>query len=347
MQPVDFRSDTITRPDASMRRAMAEAVVGDDVFRDDPTVSELEVTGASLLGQEAAIFCPSGTMANQIAARVHAPSGSEVLLHEGCHIYRFEQGGLAALHGIQAVPLAGPKGQVPIDSFRSPCRPDDPHYPVTRLIVLENTHNLSGGSVLPLSYVDDVVAFGKERGLRLHLDGARLGNAAVALGVPLARLARGFDSVTLCLSKGLGAPIGTLLAGSTSFIAAALRVRKLLGGGMRQAGVLAAPGLLALRQGMELLSADHRRARALASSLSSCDGVKVLAPESNILVIELPFLDVPTTLAALEARGVRALAFGPGRIRFVFHRDLDDAMLAAATEVISEVLAGRNRRPTS
>jgi threonine aldolase len=324
-----------------MAQAMANAACGDDVFRDDPITLELEAEGAKLLGHEDSVFCPSGTMANQIAARVHAPAGSEVMLHEGCHLYRFEQGGLAALHGIQAVPLKGERGRVPIESFRSQLRPDDSHYPVTRLIVIENSHNLSGGSVLPVDYLDSVVALARELDLKLHVDGARLANAAVALGVPLSRLAKGADSVSLCLSKGLGAPIGTLLAGSRAFVSSARRVKKLLGGGMRQVGVIAAPALIALKEGPSLLADDHARAKTLAGAFTGIADANALLPDTNIVVVELDAGRVAFVLNELSLRGVRALPFGTGRIRFVLHRDVTDALLNKAILAISEVMTAR------
>lgn len=319
----DFRSDTVTRPTAAMRRAMFEADVGDDVFGDDPSTLRLEARAARLLGKEAALFCPSGTMANQIAIRLHCAPGSEVLLHEGCHVYRFEQGGMAALHGVQAVPLPGGFGQVPVDLLRSHVRPRDDHLPRTRLLVIENTHNLCGGCPLPLEYVDEAAAFAKEAGIGVHMDGARLANASVALGIPMDRLARDADTATLCLSKGLGAPAGTILAGGASAILEARRIRKLLGGGMRQAGVLAAPALLALEE-IGRLAGDHRRARDLHAGVRDLPYLESRPPETNLVVLALKTGDVRDLLAHLSGHGVRAVAFGPGRVRFALHRDLGD-----------------------
>jgi threonine aldolase len=327
----DFRSDTVTRPGAAMRAAMAAAEVGDDVFGDDPTVIRLEAEGARFLGKEAALFFPTGTMANQCALRVHTRPGDEVILHEGSHAYRFEQGGMAALHGLQAVPLPGPGGRLRVEDLLQAIRGEDQHLPRSRVLLLENTHNLAGGTVLDPAATLALAGAARSRGLLVHLDGARLANAAVALGVAPAFLAGPADSVTLCLSKGLGAPAGTLLAGDATFIALARRARKLLGGGMRQVGVLAAAGLIALEEGPLALASDHERARRLARALAVLPGLRVQEPETNIVVVELEgsqagFLD------ALRADGVLAVPFGPGRIRFTTHRDLDDGDVERAAE---------------
>jgi len=321
-----------------MREAMARAVVGDDVFGDDPTVQQLESHVAALYGKEAAVFMPSGTMANQAAVRCHCRSGDEVLLHEGSHTYRFEQGGLAALHGVQAVPLPGSRGMVPLEAPEAQVRPDDQHSPRTRLVILENTHNLAGGIPLDLAYVDSVAAFCGAQGLGLHMDGARSLNAAVALGISPERLARDVDSITLCLSKGVGAPVGTVLMGSGEFIFEARRARKLLGGAMRQAGILAAAALVALESGLSHLEKDHLRARKLGDVLADMEGAEVVAPETNIVVVSLPGRDPGEVLEALEARGVLAVPFGAGRIRFTTHRDVDDEDVTRALSAFHDAL---------
>lgn len=326
----DFRSDTVTRPDDAMRAAMASAQVGDDVFGDDPTVHSLEERSAEVLGKEAALFLPTGTMANQVAVRCHCVPGDEVILHEGSHVYRFEQGGLAALHGVQAVPLRGERGMISCDEVLGSMRPDDPHCPRSKLVVLENTHNFSGGCVLPVALVEELSQEVRSRGLKLHLDGARLMNAAIALGCPPKTLAAPFDSVTLCLSKGLGAPIGTMLAGSSHFIHQARRVRKLLGGGLRQAGIIAAAGILALESGPRRLAADHDRARRLAQGLAEIRGLSVRNPETNIVIASLTAGDTAPWLQFLKRHDVLAVGFGPGRVRFVTHRDVDDVDVARA-----------------
>lgn len=322
----DFRSDTVTRPTPAMREAMSRADVGDDVFGDDPTAQALEAEGARAVGKEEALFCPTGTMANQIAVRVQTRRGDEVLLHEGCHVYRWEQGGLAALHGLQARPLPGPRGEVPVDVLESEVRADDPHYPRTSLLVLENTFNYGGGCVLRPEYVAEACAMARRRGLKVHLDGARLWNAAVALGTTPAALAADCDSVTLCLSKGLGAPAGTLLAGTAAFVAEARRARKLLGGGMRQVGVLAAAGIVALRDGPTALALDHARAKALAAELRKVPGFDVVEPDTNLVVAS--HADAAGVVARLKERGVLTVGFGKDRLRIALHRDVDDADVA-------------------
>ena len=333
-QVADFRSDTVTRPTDAMRQAMSHARVGDDVFGDDPTVKELEAFASSLLGKEAALYCPSGTMANQIAARVHCQPGAEVLLHRDSHMYRYEQGGLAALHGIQAVPLSGEQGVLDREELDVHLRGDDDHLPVTSLVALENTHNMAGGAVYPQERVEEVSSWAAARGLPLHLDGARLANAAVAQGRSLRELAAPGTSVTLCLSKGLGAPIGTMLAGSGPFIRRARRVRKLLGGGMRQVGCLAAAGLLALEHGIERLKEDHDRATAFANELTSLPGLSVITPETNIVVITTDDADPGELLRSLAQEHVLAVPFGAGRIRFTFHRDVGDDETHRALQAI-------------
>lgn len=324
-----------------MRAAMAEALVGDDVFCDDPTVRHLEAKTAQLLGKEASLFLPSGTMANQVAIRVHTRPGDEVLLHEGCHVYRFEQGGMAALHGVQAVPLPGDEGRVPITRFAECLRPDDPHYPRSRLVVLENSHNLSGGTVLDAAYSAEVRKFATENGLAVHLDGARLANAAVALGVSLSDLAASADSVSLCLSKGLGAPIGTMLSGSAEFVRQARRVRKLLGGGMRQVGVLAAAGLLAIAEGVARLGEDHARARRCAASFRAVRGVRVADPVTNMVLVHTDPELVKPCAEHLAKHGVLALPFGVGRLRFVIHRDVGDLDVERAARALSDFFSSR------
>ncbi len=334
----DFRSDTVTRPDAAMRRAMAEAVVGDDVFGDDPTVGDLEARGAALFGKEAAVLVPSGTMANQAAIRCHTDRGDELLCERHSHIFLHEQGGAAALHGVQAVPVAGDRGMIPVESLREHVRTRDQHHPVTSLVCLENTHNNSGGHPLPVSYLDEVGAFVAERGLRLHVDGARLLNAAVALGVEPARLVRDAHSLTLCLSKGLGAPVGTLLMGDDPFIEKARRVRKLLGGGMRQAGVLAAPALLSLGDWRERLSEDHRRARSLVEGISALEGVAVEPPGSNIVVVRLSGRRSGPVVKGLASHGVRAFPLDSERVRLCTHRDVDDEDVRRAVGAFEHVV---------
>ena len=330
----DFRSDTLTRPTAAMRAAMAEAVVGDDVFGEDPTVRSLEEEGAGLLGQEAALYVPSGTMANQCAIHVHCRPGDELICEERSHVYVFEGGSIARLSGTQVRPLRATDGFPDPADVTAAVRSDDVHFPRSRLLVLENTHNMAGGRVLGAERFDALVATARARGLRIHVDGARLCNAAVAAGVPVSRLARGVDSVSLCLSKGLGAPVGSLLAGSRAFVAEARRVRKAFGGGMRQAGVIAAAGLLALREGPRLLPRDHARASELAERLGAIRGLAPVRPETNIVMVDVDGGRARSLVDRLAVDGILALAIGPARVRFVTHRDLDDAAVPRCCDAV-------------
>lgn len=306
---------------------MAGAEVGDDVFGEDPTIARLEAAAADLLGFEAAVFVPSGTMGNQICIHVHCRPGDELICEERSHVYLFEGGSMARLSGTQARLLAAADGFPRPEQLLPAVRRDDPHYPRSRLLVIENTHNMAGGRVLGPAAFAAIVAEAKRLGLLVHVDGARLPNAAVAAGCELAQLTRGADSVSMCLSKGLGAPVGSLVGGSRDFVRAARRARKAFGGGMRQAGVLAAAGLLALREGPRLLALDHARARRMATAFAALPGLRVdvAAVETNILMVDLIDADPSALVAFLAERDVRALAVGPRRLRFVTHRDLTDA----------------------
>ncbi|MEM7202157.1 MAG: GntG family PLP-dependent aldolase [Planctomycetota bacterium] len=323
----DFRSDTLTQPTAAMRRAMAEAPVGDDVFGEDPTVRELEERGAEVLGQEAAVYVPSGTMANQAAVHVHCRPGDELICDSRSHVFRYEAGAVARWSGTQIQPIETTRGFPDADGIRAAQRADDPHFPHSRLLVLENTHNMGGGAVLAATALQDLVSVARDAGLLVHIDGARLMNAAVAQGCQAADLTRGVDSVSLCLSKGLGAPVGSLLAGSATFVRAARRVRKALGGGMRQAGVLAAAGLIALTEGPGWVADDHRRAARLGAALAELPWLRGLPVETNIVIVDLLEGDADALLQHLAAHSVRALTVGPGRLRFVTHHDLNDAAI--------------------
>jgi threonine aldolase len=325
----DFRSDTLTRPTPAMREAMAAAVVGDDVFGEDPTVAELEREAAALLGHPAALFVPSGTMANQVAIHVHCRAGDELICDERSHVFQHEAGSAARLSGVQVRVLRTADGFPEPDAIAAAIRADDPHYPRSRLLVLENTHNMAGGRVCDPARFRRLVDAARGHRLAVHVDGARLCNAAVANGCAPAELAAPADSVSLCLSKGLGAPVGSVLAGSVEFVREARRARKAFGGGMRQAGILAAAGLLALRDGIRTLGRDHLLARRLAEALARAGGR--IAPhevQSNIVIVGLEPDDVPRFLAHLAAHGVRALPVGPGSVRFVVHRDVTEAGFA-------------------
>ncbi|MCA8954228.1 MAG: aminotransferase class I/II-fold pyridoxal phosphate-dependent enzyme [Planctomycetes bacterium] len=322
----DFRSDTMTAPTAAMRAAMAAAEVGDDVWGEDPTVRELEREGARVLGKPAALYLPSGTMANQVAIHVHCRAGDELICEERSHVFVYEGGSIARLSGTQTRTLAAAGGFPTVEQVRAAIRSTDLHYPRSQLLVLENSHNMAGGRVLDVAGMAALAAVAHDHGLQVHVDGARLMNAAVALGCAASELVAHADSTTLCLSKGLGAPVGSLLAGSSEFIAPALRARKAFGGGMRQAGVIAAAGRLALAEGPALLAADHIRARRLATGLADLPwaSVDIDAVETNIVMVEVVRGTAAALLAHLEASGVRAAATGPARVRFVTHRDVDD-----------------------
>jgi threonine aldolase len=324
MRVVDLRSDTITRPTPSMRRAMAEAEVGDDVFGEDPTVNRLEKTAAERLGKEAALFVPSGTMANLVSLLSHCGRGDEVILGDQSHSYLYEQGGMAALGGIHPRPLRNqPDGTLSLDEIDAAIRPENVHFPRTRLVCLENTHNRCSGNPLSLAYLAAVSALTKLHGLRLHLDGARLFNAAVGLGVDARELATAADSVSFCFSKALGAPAGSVVCGSRDFIAEARRARKVLGGGMRQAGVLAAACLVALEEMVDRLADDHANAQRLAEGLSHVAGLGVdpVLVRTNMVYASLERKDMTSQLLVerLKAEGVLVLPTGPHRIRAVTH----------------------------
>lgn len=323
----DLRSDTSTLPTPAMRQAMAAAEVGDDVRGEDPTVLRLEAATAELLGKPAALFLPSGTMANQVAIHVHCRPGDELVCEARSHVYWFEGGSIARLSGTQVQPVAAPDGVPTPAQVEAAVRPDDPHQPRTRLLVLENTHNLAGGRPISPGATAALAAAARRHGLLVHVDGARLLNAAVALGCAAHELVAPADTATLCLSKGLGAPVGSMLVGSAAFVAEARRVRKAFGGGMRQAGVLAAAGLLALRDGPALLAVDHARARRLAQGLAELPflAVEPAAVATNIVMADLRHGEPEALLAHLRRHGVLAATAGPGRLRFVLHRDVDDA----------------------
>ncbi|CAG0891010.1 unnamed protein product [Darwinula stevensoni] len=330
---IDLRSDTVTRPGPEMRKAMFDAHVGDDVFRDDPTVLQLEKKTATLTGMEAALFVPSGTMGNLICIMTHCwGRGSEIFVGDQSHIFLWEQGGSAQVAGVHPHPLRNnPDGTFSTEELRRKVREDDPHCPITSLVCIENTHNMCGGRSLPIPWIDEVVTVAGTLGIPVHVDGARLLNAAVKEGVPPARLLRGCSSVSLCLSKGLGAPIGSLIAGSHSFIQRALRVRKLLGGGMRQVGILAAAGIYALDHQFRRLEEDHSRARYLAQKIAEIAhpmvGVDVDGVHTNIVLLRLN-----TEVGGEEGISVLMGPMGDDVVRFVLHCDVraEDVDLAAS-----------------
>ena len=323
-----------------MREAMARAEVGDDVLGDDPTVARLEARVAELLGKEAAVFTPSGTMANQLALRVHTEPGDEILVEADAHIYYYEGGAPAALAGVMCRCLPGVRGVFTSSDVEAALRPADQHYPPTKLVCLENTHNRGGGSVWPIDRIREVAEASCRHGLRLHLDGARLWNAAVATGVPEREYAAHFDSVSVCFSKGLGAPIGSALCGSREFIQRARRFRKMYGGGMRQAGILAAGALYALEHHRDRLAEDHANARALAGGLSELPGIIVdpTTVQTNIVLILVKGLPAATVARALDEAGLRLLAVGPNTLRAVTNLMVSSREIPAAVGILRSVL---------
>ena len=331
MNKIDLRSDTVTRPGAAMRQAMAEAALGDDVFGDDPTVNRLEARGAEMFGMQAALFLPTGTQSNLCALMAHCQRGDEYLVGQDAHTYRYEAGGAAVLGSIQPQPLTNqPDGSLALADMEAAIKPDDSHFARTRLVTLENTIS---GRVLSRAYLESVLALAARRGLGTHLDGARIFNAAVSLGMPVADLCRGFDTVSACLSKGLGAPAGTLLVGRSDLISAARRWRKMLGGGMRQAGVLAAAGLYAFDHHIERLAQDHDNAARMAAALSKVDAFKVDAAQTNMVFVNVPPAHVAPLGAWLQEHGVLALV--RPRTRLVTHLDVNREQVDAAVDTFA------------
>lgn len=333
----DFRSDTVTRPTPQMRAAMAAAEVGDDVLGDDFTVKALEARVAAMFGKEAGLLLPTGTMANLVAIMSHCQRGEEYICASGAHSYLWEGGGAAVLGSVQPQPLpVRGDGTIPIEDLHAAVKEDDPHFAITRLVTIENTF---AGRVLPRDYLAQVVEFARERKLATHLDGARLFNAAAALGVDVGCLAAGFDSVSVCLSKGLGAPLGSVLVGDAALIARARRWRKMLGGGMRQAGIIAAAGLHALNHHVDRLLEDHANARALADGFAGIEGLTVTPPQSNMLFVDLAPELASRLPEALRKAGIAASFWPGGRMRWVTHLDVDRTAVdeaSAATREISQ-----------
>jgi threonine aldolase len=334
MKPIDLRSDTVTRPTAAMWDAMRAAELGDDVFGDDPTVNALQARIAAELGFEAALFMPTGTQSNLCALMSHCQRGDEYIVGQLAHTYRWEGGGAAVLGSIQPQPLPNqPDGSLALADIEAAIKPDDAHYARTRLLTLENTW---GGQVLPLPYIEAATALARSRGLATHLDGARLFNAAVASGLPAREIARRFDSVSVCFSKGLGTPAGSALCGSRALIASAHRWRKMAGGGMRQSGVLAAAALHALDHHVQRLAVDHANARRLADGLCGLPGVSVTAPQTNIVFVDLVPEKAAGAVERLRQRGV--LATGLYRLRLVTHLDVSAGDIDRAIQVLRESL---------
>jgi threonine aldolase len=342
MNMIDLRSDTVTRPSPAMRRAMAEAEVGDDVFGEDPTVNRLQETLAELLGKEAALFVPSGTMGNEICVKCHTRPGDELIGEYGCHIYNYESGAAAFLSGVQFRPIKGKHGVITAEQVEEMINPPPDYFPRSALITIENTHNSAGGTIFPLEELEKLYALAKRRGLKLHLDGARIWNASVATGIPVKTYSRFCDSISVCFSKGLGAPVGSAVAGSREFITEAHRLRKLYGGGMRQAGILAAAALYALENNLDRLSEDHANARWLATELATVRGISLdlEAVQTNIVIFDITETgrDVMQVVGELKQHGVLVVPFGGSRIRAVTHLDVTRQDIEKALQVFSKVL---------
>ncbi|WP_153732630.1 low-specificity L-threonine aldolase [Sporosarcina obsidiansis] len=341
--PIDLRSDTVTTPTEEMRNAMRDAVVGDDVYGDDPTINELERLAASMVEKEAALFVTSGTQGNQVAVLTHTHRGDEIIAEATSHIVHHETAGLAVIGGVQPRTIQGVNGQMPIDEIVAAIREPDVHNPRTGLICLENTHGDSGGRILPLNYMKDVYEISRAHHLPIHLDGARLFNAAVGLGVQPKEITAYTDSVQFCLSKGLSAPMGSILAGSKEFIDQARKWRKMLGGGTRQAGVVGAAGIVALNDMVSRLPEDHRHAKQLAEGLAQIDGIEINAieVESNILFFSVAPVGLSSTefIERLKSYDILANTYGSSQIRFVTHREIETEDIERTIACVKEICA--------
>ena len=337
---IDLRSDTVTQPSEQMRHAMANAAVGDDVFKEDPTVLALEAYGAQLFGKEAALFCSSGTQTNQIAINVHVQPGGEVICHEESHIYKYEGGGIAKNSGASVRLLPGDRGRLTADDIAKWINPShDVHFPLTQLVSLEDTANRGGGAVYDTAELAKISALCKELNLPLHLDGARVFNALAINQMEAAAYGAFYDSISVCLSKGLGAPVGSLLLGSAAFIEKARRVRKVFGGGMRQAGIIAAGGLYALKNNVERLKEDHMHALLLGEALQNCTLIESVLPiQTNIVVATLkdPAQRDPM-IETLKNKGILCMAFGPGMIRMVTHLNFSELDCSFCLETLQKM----------
>jgi threonine aldolase len=337
---IDLRSDTVTKPTAAMRRAMAEAEVGDDVYGEDPTVNRLEKRAAEIFGKEAALFVPTGTMGNQIAVRLHTQHGQEVICERRAHVVDWEMAMVSAFSGCQLRQIEGERGVLLWERIASAIASPIYYRAQTGLIMLENTHNMAGGTVTPVAALEGVWAGAKERGLPVHLDGARIFNAAVALGAPVAALTRGFATVMFCLSKGLCAPVGSMLVGSRVLMERGRSIRKMLGGGMRQAGVLAAAGMIALEEMPARLSEDHANARWMAEQIAGIDDCQIdlETVQTNIVIFRPKGSTAAEVVSALKAQGVLCGTASAEEVRFVTHRDVDRAACEQAVEALQGVL---------
>ena len=340
MHVIDLRSDTVTRPSRRMREAIASTEVGDDVFEDDYTVKKLEQKTAEFLGKEAALFVPSGTMANQVSLRTLCNPGDEVICERGMHIVNYEVASAAALSGIMLSPYDGQKGRLSSEQIQTAIRPPDIHHPNTKLIALENTHNRAGGEVLSIDYITEIAAIAREHSLSLYLDGARLWNAIAYLDIKAEKITRHFDMVSVCFSKGLGAPVGSAVCGTNQQMVKARRIRKMLGGGMRQVGIIAAGALYALENNFDRLNEDHTRAKKLAGDLSNIPRIAIDIDniQTNIVIFGVG-MPVDSFLKKTAETGLLLVPFGHNQVRAVTHLDINDEDISKAVEIISEVIS--------
>ena len=339
---VDLRSDTFTKPSPEMRRAMADAEVGDDVFGEDPTVNRLQEKVAAMLGKQAGLFVASGTMGNQVAINAHTQPGDEVILDQNAHIFYYEAGAPALLSGVQLRTLPGENGIITAEQVEQAIRPDNVHFPPTRLICLENTHNRAGGTIFPLEEIKRIRKLADARGVKMHLDGARLWNASIASGISLKEYAKYFDSVSVCFSKGLGAPVGSLVVGDKDYIGRTHRYRKIYGGAMRQVGIIAAGAMYAVEHNIERMAEDHRNARALAEAVAELPGISVDidSVQTNIVVMEVEkakYIAQQIT-DELKKHNILILAIGPDKLRAVTHLDVSEEGIRTAVEVFHKIL---------
>ncbi|MFT9486991.1 MAG: low-specificity L-threonine aldolase [Tepidibacillus sp.] len=340
---IDLRSDTVTKPTQEMREAMYHAEVGDDVYGEDPTVTKLETLAAEMLGKESALFVTSGTQGNQIAVLTHGKPGDEIILEADSHIFYYEAGAVAALAGVQTRTIQGERGRMPLDKIREAIREEgDIHLPQTAMIGLENTHNRAGGAVIPPDYMKAVYQLAQEKGIPVHLDGARLFNAAIALDVGVKEFTKYVDTVQVCLSKGLSAPMGSILAGPKEWIERARKWRKRLGGGMRQSGLMAAPGIVALTKMVDRLAEDHHRAKDLAKGINEIEGIQIDLEhvETNIVLINIKQLGITAVqfLNELKEFGILGSAFGEYLIRLTTHREIQDEDITQTVNAFTKVV---------
>jgi threonine aldolase len=336
---IDYRSDTVTKPTPGMLQAMMSAQVGDDVFGEDPSINELEQMAAAMFGMESAIFCPSGTMTNQIAIKCHTQPGDEVICDESSHVYQYEGGGIAFNSGASVKLLQGDKGRIKADQVLQAIQPDDAHRAHTSLVSLENTSNRGGGSCYDFTEIKKIQALCKEKGLAFHLDGARLWNALIAKNETPKQYGEAFDSISICLSKSLGCPVGSLLLGKKDFIKKARRIRKVFGGGMRQAGFIAAAGIYALEHNIERLAEDHQHTKQIADAIAQKEFVQFVLPaETNIIIFELKDgMSAAELVAILKEHAILGYAISPNRVRLVVHLDISKEMVQKTVETFTNL----------